>query len=356
MDLPEICVETIEFAGKNCIALSFKYNDDLINRVKMISGRKWDPEKKVWYFPYREDMVKFLEDHFRGYADIKYMKQESNTEIEIPKEYIDHLRVKRYSPHTIRNYSGHFRHFIQYHNLPPEQLTDKDIYAYLVHIAENPEYSANYQKAAIHSIKFYYEKICHRIVKKEYIPWPKGELKLPVVLSEDEVKLFLNTISNLKHRCIMYVIYSAGLRLSEAIYLKIEDLDFDRLQIHVRRAKGRKERYTIFSKKAAAVVRNIYSQYNPISYLFVGQKGGLYSGRSVENVFSRTLEKSGIRKAAKVHTLRHSFATHLHEHGVDIRYIQELLGHQSPKTTQIYTHVSRKDLGNIISPLDQLDI
>ncbi|NLW33414.1 MAG: tyrosine-type recombinase/integrase [Fibrobacter sp.] len=342
--------------GIKSVLLSFKFDEKLIEIVKNIQGRTWLAEDRKWCIPFRPDYLEYLSKLFSGYAHIQSKDCDTDTDITIPKEYTDLLKSRRYSKHTIRNYSYHFSHFIQYYNCSPDELTEKEIYEYLVHLAEDSEKSANFQKAVIHAIKFYYENVCHRIIKKEYLPWPKGDHRLPVVFSEQEVKLLFSTISNLKHRCIMYLIYSGGLRLSEVVHLKIEDLDFDRMQIHIRKAKGRKDRYTIFSKKAAIIVQEYIEQYKPGSYLFCGQTGGLYSGRSIENVFSRALKNSGIKKAATVHTLRHSFATHLLEHGTDLRYIQELLGHRSHQTTQIYTHVSKQSLRNIESPLDSLDV
>ncbi|OYD14748.1 recombinase XerC [candidate division WOR-3 bacterium JGI_Cruoil_03_51_56] len=176
--------------------------------------------------------------------------------------------------------------------------------------------------------------------------------KLPVVLPEHEVLRILSKIINLKHWAIIMLIYSAGLRVSEIVRLKIRDIDGDRKMLWVRGGKGAKNRYTLLSGIALETLRNYYKAYRPKEWLFGGQRKGHYSRRSVEKIMEHAIKKAGIQKEASVHSLRHSFATHLLENGVDLRYIQELLGHKSSKTTEIYTHVTRKSLLKIKSPLD----
>ena len=177
------------------------------------------------------------------------------------------------------------------------------------------------------------------------------------MLSTEEVIEILKATKNLKHRAILMTIYSAGLRISEAINLKIKDIDSQRMQIRVEQAKGKKDRYTLLSQKNLATLRTYFLAYKPKVWLFEGQEAGEpYSSRSIQNIFSAAVEKAGITKEVSVHTLRHSFATHLLENGTDLRYIQSLLGHESSKTTEIYTHVTTKGFDQIKSPLDKLDI
>ena len=216
--------------------------------------------------------------------------------------------------------------------------------------------SAPYQKAAISAIKYYYEQVLHRTISKDSTTWPKIEHRLPVVFSTEEVALLLKTVVNLKHKCMLFIVYSGGLRRSEVVNLKVSDIDFDRKQIRIRQGKGSKDRYTILSDKAAEVVKQYLKAYNPSTWLFQGQNGGKYTTNSIQKLFKRALEKAAINKEATLHSLRHSFATHLLEQGVNLRYIQVLLGHSSPKTTQIYTQVTRMSLQNIKSPLDGLDL
>ena len=183
---------------------------------------------------------------------------------------------------------------------------------------------------------------------------PRREKMLPVVLSEEEVRTIIDKAKNIKHKCILMLIYSGGLRLSEVTNLKIGDVDSKRMQIMIKNAKGKKDRYTILSKKALECLREYYKLFKPKIWLFEGAGGGQYSERSVQLIFKGLLNQTDIAKYATVHTLRHSFATHLLENGTDLRYIQELLGHSSPKTTQVYTHVSTKAIKDIISPLDRI--
>ena len=179
--------------------------------------------------------------------------------------------------------------------------------------------------------------------------------KLPVVLSEEEVKRIIQSIDNLKHRCMILLIYSGGLRISELINLKISDIDSKRIMIHIKGAKGKKDRMTLLSEKVLLQLRVYFKEYKPKEYLFEGQAGGIYAARSIQTLFVHACRKAKIIKEATVHTLRHSFATHLLESGTDLRYIQVLLGHESSKTTEIYTHITTKGMDQIKSPLDRLD-
>jgi site-specific recombinase XerD len=187
------------------------------------------------------------------------------------------------------------------------------------------------------------------------IPRPKKERKLPEVLSQNDIPRILQSVNNEKHRAILTLTYSAGLRISEVVHLKIEDIDGERMLIHVRQGKGRNARYTILSREALKVLRNYIKAYRPKTWLFPGGKEGKHlTERSVQKIFERALKKAGIKKDVSIHSLRHSFATHLLENGTDLRYIQELLGHKHSKTTEIYTHVSEKEMRRIQSPLDRL--
>ena len=205
-------------------------------------------------------------------------------------------------------------------------------------------------------LKFYYEKVLDKPVEKYYVPRPRKEKKLPEVLSEQEVTKILKQIKNLKHKCIIYLIYSAGLRLTEAVHLKISDIQSDRKQIFIRSAKGNKDRYVILSDIILELLRKYYKVYHPKKWLFEGLPGKQFSKRKIQRILKEAVGKAGIKKKATTHTLRHSFATHLLEHGTDLRYIQELLGHKSSKTTEIYTHVTHTAKNKIVSPLDNLDL
>jgi len=201
---------------------------------------------------------------------------------------------------------------------------------------------------------FYYEKVMKGQRKIYMIDRPRKETFLPEVLSQEEVVKILNATENLKHKAILMTIYSAGLRISEAINLKIKDIDSGRMQIRVEQGKGKKDRYTLLGNKTLEVLRKYFVQFKPEVWIFEGQKGERYSTSSIKSILRESVHKAGIKKHITVHTLRHSFATHLLEAGTDLRYIQSLLGHSSSKTTEIYTHITTKGFDQIKSPLDKL--
>jgi site-specific recombinase XerD len=183
---------------------------------------------------------------------------------------------------------------------------------------------------------------------------PRSEKKLPIVLSEQEIGDLFRATENIKHTAILMLAYSAGLRLSELINVKIKDIDSNRMQIRIAQAKGKKDRYSLLSVKLLEVLRIYVKEYKPKEWLFEGINGGVYSARSIQLVMAESIAKAGITKKAGVHSLRHSFATHLLENGTDLRYIQNLLGHESSKTTEVYTHITTKGFDQIKSPLDKL--
>jgi site-specific recombinase XerD len=247
--------------------------------------------------------------------------------------------------------------FLEYYkDLDPGKITGEQIRDYLLYLLDKRKISISYQNQSINAIKFYYEQVLGRPVRTYYIQRPKKERTLPNVLSEQEVIRILKCTDNLKHKAILSLIYSAGLRLGELINLTIYDIASDRNIIIVRQAKGKKDRTSVLSKKVLQLLREYYKKYKPRKWLFEGQFGEQYSSTSVQKVFRMAKQKAGIKKKATIHTLRHSFATHLLERGTDLRYIQSLLGHQSSKTTEIYTHITKRGLDKITSPLDNLDI
>ncbi len=380
MKTVEIDLQTID--QKYRICLYFKYDEEVIALIKEIPGARWFPEKRCWhvstiYGPadklnYRfKDKLNFVEKkqsetrikpggslHERRCALVtRKTDWRGISKVRVPDEYFKTLVLKNYSKRTIRTYGVLFRYFMEYYaDRDVNTLTDEEIRDYLLYLVDKRKVSQSYQNQAINAIKFYYEKILGRKANTYYLQRPKAEKKLPSVLSEQEVVLILKQIRNLKHQCIIYLIYSAGLRLNEVINLKVEDVDSMRMVLYIRNGKGRKDRMSLLSERVLAVLRDYYRQYRPKVWLFEGQDGEKYSDRSVQEIFKTAKLRSGIRKQASVHTLRHSFATHLLERGIDLRYIQELLGHTNSKTTQIYTHITKKGMEKIKSPLDTLDM
>jgi site-specific recombinase XerD len=267
------------------------------------------------------------------------------------------LRMRRYSPNTIKAYTSTLARFLEFNaDRKAEDIEPELIRAYILHLVENTDVSASYQNQAINAIKFYFEAVLGRKLEPIAIQRPKKDKKLPNVLSEEQVALILKQIQNLKHKCIPYLIYSSGLRRSEVLNIKPTDIDGKRNCIIIRAAKGKKDRVTLPSQKALILLRDYYKRYRPKGWLFEGAGGGQYSTTSLRKIFQRALVKSDIKKDVTLHSLRHSFATHLLERGTDLRYIQALLGHRSSKTTEIYTHVTRKGFENLKSPLDEMDI
>jgi site-specific recombinase XerD len=272
----------------------------------------------------------------------------------ILEEYKTMLQLKRYSSNTRKSYINAFQNFLAFFSHKKiDDLNKNEIQDYLLKQLKNGT-SSSFQNLQINAIKFYYEKVLGRKREIYDLPRPKKEHKLPSVLSEEEIIKLFKQVSNIKHKAILYLIYSGGLRLSEVVNLKITDIDSKRNLILIRESKGKKDRTTLLSQALLELLRDYYREYKPENHLFEGQKGGQYSVRSVQNIFRMALSKSGIKKHATVHTLRHSFATHLLERGTDLRYIQELLGHANSKTTEIYTHITKKGLDKIVSPLDNL--
>jgi site-specific recombinase XerD len=242
-----------------------------------------------------------------------------------------------------------------------KSIDEPKIIQFLRYLVTERKVSISYQNQSINAIKFYYEKVLGGQRKFYFIERPKKERVLPTVCSEEEISAILKATENLKHKAILMTIYSSGLRVGELTRLKIKDIDSDRMQIRVEQSKGKKDRYTLLSEKALHILRSYIKEYKPVFWLFEGQgstagKPVPYSARSVQNILKEAAAKAKIKKNISVHTLRHSFATHLLENGTDLRYIQSLLGHDSPKTTQVYTHVTTKGFDQIKSPLDTLDI
>lgn len=268
-------------------------------------------------------------------------------------DYIRILELKRYSKNTIESYYSHLKLAQAYFkNQPFKQITDEQWFEYIYYMVNVKKISASYQRQIVGGIKLFYKEIYKRDIPFEYLKVTQFENKLPVVLSKKEIQKIIDCTTNLKHKAILSLIYGSGLRVGELIELKKTDIDSDRMVVHVRNAKGKKDRYTILSIKVLELLRSYYKQYKPNEYLFEGQKGGQYTTASSRQVFNKALKKAKINKQATLHTLRHSFATHLLESGVSIAHIQKLLGHSNIKTTLIYTHIAKDSLFQVKSPLD----
>ena len=266
------------------------------------------------------------------------------------------MELKNLSPRTIKTYVYWMKEFTVHYGKSPERLGDEEIRDYLHYILKNKKASQSSMNQAYSALKFFYERTLQREWNGSKIPRSKIPKKLPVVLSQDEVQRIFSATNNLKHLAAFMIIYSGGLRVGEAVKLKLSDIDRDRMNIRIRQGKGAKDRYTILGERALEVIREYWHAYHPKNWLFQGEKAGNYlSVSSIQRAFRGSLTRAGITKKASVHTLRHSFATHLLERGIDLYFIQRLLGHTSPKTTSVYIHVARKNIAQIKSPIDFLD-
>ena len=272
------------------------------------------------------------------------------------QEIQQRLIIRRYSPSTVSTYLACLKNFFIYFKLQnTDDLSKEELLIYLEHLVKKG-YSKSAQNQHINAIKFYYEKFLEREKQYYYIDRPIKDKKLPIVLSKEEVQLLFNQIQNLKHRTILVLIYSCGLRISELINLRIKDIDTKRMLIQIRNSKGNKDRQVQLTNQILSLIKKYYNNYLPKNFLINGSSGGKYSTASIQKIIKRMALKAGIRKNITPHTLRHSFATHLLEDGIDIRYIQTILGHSNIQTTQIYTHVSSKHLKNIKNPTDDMNI
>lgn len=349
--------------------VKFDYSPELIKKIRQIT-RHWNPDGKYWLVEHNQATLQRIFDLFTDeelictdeilqlYFD-NHQKARADMEA-LLRTVEEGLKLKGYSKHTIVAYLGHVKRFIAYQRpglggieAILSTIDTRNIQLYLLHLLEQEQRSHAYVNQAISAIRFLFRYTLQRPYIEMSVPRPKHEKKLPDVLARDEVLQILRNVDNIKHRALLMVTYSAGLRVGEVVRLRLEDIDSQRMMLHVRQGKGRKDRYSILSKVALKVLREYAKLYKPKDWLFPGEEPGTHlSERSAEKIFKKACQKAGILKPVSIHSLRHSFATHLLESGTDLRYIQELLGHKSSKTTEIYTHVSDNNLRHICSPLD----
>ncbi|ABR47605.1 phage integrase family protein [Alkaliphilus metalliredigens QYMF] len=346
------------------LKVTFQYNNQLVEKIRKVEGRRWDADQKYWVVPNNakciDDLTNiFIDEDIRWDESLSFSKTENSEcnfhDINLALQQLEkQFTLKGYSPKTKKSYIGHVKRFLGFINNKPEVLTKQDVEKYMYHLLNVQENSHAFANQALSAIKFYYQ---HSLKKDKVLydlPRPKKEKTLPNILSQREVLSILDSVNNIKHKSILLLTYSAGLRIGEVVRLKVGDIDSDRMLIHVRQGKGRKDRYTILSEVALSTLRKYAMIEKPKDWLFPGGKENCFlTERSVQKIFSVACKRAKVKKHASVHSLRHSFATHLLEGGTDLRYIQELLGHSSSKTTEIYTHVSEANFSKIKSPLDK---
>jgi site-specific recombinase XerD len=275
---------------------------------------------------------------------------------ELRKEYISYMRYRNYSARSIEHYCSRLIEPAKYYNRSPDKLTREQFMNYLYYLVEEKRVSTGYLNQLISAYKILVVAILRREWEEFTVRRPKSDQKLPVVLSQEEVKRIIDSITNLKHRTFISLIYSCGLRLDELCKLKLTDIDSTRMQIHIRSGKGGKDRYVMLSQKILLMLREYWQRYRPKECLFEGgTQGKAISRRTVQQVFSQAVIKSGIKKRPCIHTLRHSFATHLLEKGVNLIAIQKLMGHSHIKTTTLYTHLQTPP-ASIKSPFEDIEV
>lgn len=354
--------------GKARIAVYFENRADLNERIKKQPDAQWSQTLKAWHLPDTDANRKLLKINAPINAvtpkkenivatanpvNTLRLSEESITKTESFKRW---LRSKRYSESTIKTYTEALISFLKYFdNKPLHTINNQDIIDFNNDYILAQKLSSSYQNQIVNAIKLFFAKIENSKINIALVHRPKREKQLPNVLSKEEVKRILEAPQNIKHRTMLSLIYSCGLRRSELLNLKPLDIDSNRNLIIIRAAKGKKDRIVPLSEKVLKMLRDYYKAYKPQTWLFEGQfENEQYSEKSLENVLKQALAKAKITKSVTLHWLRHSYATHLLEAGTDLRYIQEILGHKSSKTTEIYTHVSEKSVQKIISPFDTL--
>ena len=341
--------------NQKVIFIYFEKNYQLIQEVKSWIGHKYSKTNSCWYVPdvafYRKkfniipekELSQFLASKISDFHLIQLKRTKAT------------LQIKGYSENTIRNYCSELIQFFIY--IQPREAIDyktDDLKNYIWYCITKIELTENSIHSRVNALKFYYEKVLNFDKLTIEIPRPKKHLILPKGFNVEEIKKILIVTNNLKHNTILKLIYGMGLRVSEITNLKINDIDSVSMRVFISRAKGKKDRYVNLPESILEQLRSYYIQYKPKEYLFEGQYGGQYTTRSIQQFFRKSLLKANISKKQGVHSLRHSYATHLLENGTDIRFIQELLGHNNIKTTLLYTQVTDLSLRKIISPLDKL--
>lgn len=364
---PEIKLDYDHHRNQKVVLIRFDYNSKLIEQVKKFPGRRWSQTKRCWYIPANNFHLDIFLNKISGIADIDASnikdRAASNistgnikkpTLIKLPKGYLETLEQKRYAKSTIKSYTSYFRQFVDYFSGQSlDKVSVEQINDYLLKLIRKESMSPSKQNQLINAIKFYYEKVLGRERQYYTINRPRKTKALPKVITEDELFKMLEIASNSKNKLIIGLIYSAGLRRGEMINLRKEDIITGKKMIFVRGGKGKKDRVTILSEIVLEFLKTYFEEFKPNYWVVEGPGRKKYSATSIGNIVKKTAKKAGILIKVTPHILRHSFATHLLEQGVDLRYIQELLGHENSTTTEIYTHVSKKSLANIKSPLDR---
>lgn len=389
MNLPTLSIKTALHNNLKIVQLHFEKNETLLQLLRDNKNLRWSQTMKCWYLPYDKNIKHEIFKLVKGLAYIDYselksdLNSEKTTAYSYPtelktdsfeskpvkelhnlseegekklEEFKKWLRSKRYSDNTIGTYADALKTFLRYYGTKAiAEINNNDVIKFNNDYILANKLSASFQNQIVNAVKLFFKKIELKNLDPELLHRPKRAKTLPNVLSKEEVKLILNAHNNIKHKAMLSLIYSCGLRCGELLKLKQEHVDSKRGVLIIKQSKGRKDRIAPLSHKVIDLLRDYYKACKPQTFLFEGHnKGEPYDERSLQNVLKQSLEKANISKPVSLHWLRHSYATHLLENGTDLRYIQEILGHSSSKTTEIYTHVSTKNIQKIVSPFDYL--
>ena len=348
------------------LGINFSFDRAAIEHLKRFEGIAWSNTFGCFYLDSNQQNLNNLLKHlnssgyFVDYSEVNESEL-ADAEAEITPlsrqsqgigSFRKYLNGKRYSESTVETYSNFVLKFLKFHGFKT-YFNLKDVDRFVEKEIAEKKYSISSHRQCISALKHYFEFTEQEEIDPSKLQRPDKSKFLPGVLSKEEVIELLRATRNLKHRCILALIYSSGLRIGELLSLKLQDIDVDRKQILIRQAKGRKDRYVMLAESFLPLFYNYLQTYTPKIYLAEGIQGGMYTASAVRSFLKDSVRRAKIRKRVTPHTLRHSYATHMLENGIDLRYIQELLGHSRPETTMIYTHVTQKDLMKIRSPLDE---
>ena len=339
---------------KKVIWIHFPYNAVLLSQLKNVVNVNWSQSVKKWYVADTPQYRNVFNLPVKYAVKSAFTQVAAINQIEL-KRYTDQLKLKGYSANTIKTYTTEFVQLLKLlKNYPVYDLSSEKLRGYFLYCIDTLKLSENLIHSRMNAVKFYFEQVLYREQFFMDIPRPKKPSILPKAISTHDIKKMLKTIENKKHLLLLKMCYGMGLRVSELVHLKITDIDSKRMQVLICAGKGKKDRYVVLPQSVLEELRAYYKEYRPKTYLFEGQNGAQYSVRSVQQVFKNAMKKANINKRVGVHSLRHSYATHLIEQGTDIRFVQDLLGHKDIKTTMIYTGLTDAAKRKIISPLDHL--
>ena len=361
---PTIFLEEKIHRKNNQLLIKFEYDETLISLIRTVNGVSWSKSLKAWYLiNTAENLAKILNlfkniskvDVSKISKNIAFKRDLTDEQKKLLNQFYLFLKGKRYSQSTIQTYTFFIADFINFHTkIPLAELTNRDVELFIETVFMERNYSVSSQRQFISALKIFTVFCPQTKIHNLSLERPKKSRILPSVLSQEEVLRIIQLTKNLKHRAIIVLLYSSGLRIGEVTNLLLKNIDILRRQIKVEKGKGRKDRFVVLATSYLPLLQNYLTTFKPALYFIEGPTGKKYSESSIRKFLFKSVQKAGISKKVTPHTLRHSYATHLLENGVGLRHIQELLGHAKPETTMIYTHVAKKDLLDIQSPLDTI--